>query len=121
MLTTAILGYLRDADYVRDVVAPGDAVPAVADIEPFASDLCGDFSNPGDPVAVLTLQFRVLAPAAGTTPARELLLRTYSQRVRLDQRTAAAVVAGWNAGLAAMMKEFLGDLRAVVPARPPAS
>jgi len=120
MLTTAILGYLHGADFVRDVVAPGDAVPVDAEIEPFASELCGDFSNPSDSAAVLTLQFRVLAPAAGTAPARELLLRTYSQRVRLRERTAADVVAAWNAGLATIMKDFLVDLRGVLPSRPPA-
>lgn len=119
MLTTAIVGYLHDASFVKDVVVSGSSLPADAAIEPFASEICGDFTDSGEPVAIITLQFRVLTPAAGVAPVRELLLRTYSQRTRIRERTAADVVAAWNTGLAAIMKEFLGDLKAVVPTRPP--
>ncbi|HTO88318.1 MAG TPA: ABC-type transport auxiliary lipoprotein family protein [Thermoanaerobaculia bacterium] len=121
MLTTAIFGYLRDASFVRDVVVAGESLRTDAVIEPFAGELCGDFSNSSDPVAVITLQFRVLTSGGGTTPVRELLLHTYSQRTHIRERTAAEVVAAWNTGLAAIMKEFLVDLKAVVPPRQPAS
>jgi ABC-type uncharacterized transport system auxiliary subunit len=111
MLTSAILGYLKDASFVKDVVAPGDALPVAAEIEPYASELYGDFRNPENPVAVLTVQLRVLAPAAGTAPARELLSRTYTERIPISARTAEAVVSAWNEALAAVMKAFLVDLK----------
>jgi ABC-type uncharacterized transport system auxiliary subunit len=115
MLTAAIAGYVEDAGFVKGVVSPGDAFPAVAEIEPYVSELYGDFRSPEDAAAVLAVAFRVLAPGAGTTPPRELLSRTYTQRIRVSERTAAAVVAGWNEALAAIMKAFLADLKPALP------
>ncbi len=117
MLTFAIAGYVRDADFVRDVVAPGEGLPADAQIDAVATELCGDWSNRAEPVAVLTLRFRAVSPASRTTPPRELLLRTYTQRVPLPQRSAAAVVDALNRALAEIMREFLVDLKAALPAR----
>jgi len=118
VFTTAIRGYLRDASFVRDVVAPSEGVPVAAAIEPALSELSGDFSNPAEPAAVLTLHFRVLAPASGATPAREILLKTYTRRIPLSQRTASAVVAAWNGALGEVMAEFVADLKGVLPATP---
>lgn len=116
--TAAIRGYLRGASFVRDVVAPSEGVPVAAAIEPALSELCGDFSNPAEPAAVLTLHFRVLSPASGARLAREILLKTYTRRVPLSQRTASAVVAAWNGALREIMGEFLTDLQGVLPATP---
>ena len=117
ILTSAIRGYLKDADFVRDVVVPGEGVAVDAEIEPAVTELCGDFSNPGEPVAVLSLHLRVLAPAAAAAPPREILLKTYTRRIALSQRTAAAVVAAWNRALGEVMGDFLPDLKAVLPPR----
>ncbi len=120
LLTAAMRGYLRDSDYIRDVVAPGEGLPVDATLEPALLELSGDFSNPAEPVAVLTLRIRVLsAPAAGAAAEREILLRTYTRRVPLSQRTAAAVVAAWNHALGEIMAEFLAQLKPVLP--PPRS
>jgi len=118
MLTSAIGGYLRNADFVKDVVAPGEGIPVDAAIEAHASELCGDLSNPGEPSAVLTLQFRVRAPAAGTAPASEILLKTYTGRVPWPQRTASAAAEAWNRALSEIMTEFLGDLEPALTSRP---
>jgi uncharacterized lipoprotein YmbA len=115
MLRAAVAGYLGDAGFVKGVVSPGDALPAAAEVEPYVSELYGDFLNPDDAAAVLAVEFRVLATGAGTSPTTEILTRTYTQRVRVAQRTAAAVVAGWNEGLAAIMKAFLADLKPALP------
>lgn len=117
LLTAAIRGYLLSADFVRDVELPGGYVTADAIIEGHATELSGDLGSPSDSAAVLTLRFRVLAPASGTTPARELLLKSYSRRVRLPAATARAIAEAWNQGLAAIMTEFLADLKPVLPAR----
>jgi len=118
VLTTAIRGYLRNADFVRDVVSAGGGLPVAAAIDVSAAQLCGDFENPAEPAAVLSLQFRVIAPAAGTAAERELLVRTYARRLAIPRRTAAAVVAGWNQALGEIMAEFLGDLKAVLTPSP---
>jgi len=112
MLTAAIRGYVAGADFVRDVVAPGEGLVADAVVQPSAVELFGDFGNSEQPTAALTLQFRVLLPAS---PARAMLLKTYSRRVPLSQRTAKAVVVAWNKGLAEIMAEFLKDLEEILP------
>jgi ABC-type uncharacterized transport system auxiliary subunit len=118
ILTAAIRGYLKDSPVVRDVIAPGEGLPVDAVVEPAATELAGDFSNTAEPAAVLTLQFRVLAPPVGAAAPREVLLKTYTRRVGLSQRTAAAVVAAWNKALGEIMADFLADLKATRPARP---
>jgi cholesterol transport system auxiliary component len=118
ILTSAIRGYLRDTDFIRDVVAPGEGPPIDAEIEPALTELFGDFSNPAEPAAVLSLHFRVLARAAGSATTREVLLKNYTRRIPLSQRTAVAVVAAWNRALGEIMGEFLPDLKAVLPPRP---
>lgn len=115
IVTSAIRGYLRDVEFIRDVVSPGDGAAVDAEIEPGLTELAGDFSNPSEPAASLTLQFRVLTPASGATAARERFLKSYSRRIPLSQRTAAAVVAAWNRALGEIMREFLADLKGVLP------
>ncbi|HTR02000.1 MAG TPA: ABC-type transport auxiliary lipoprotein family protein [Thermoanaerobaculia bacterium] len=115
LLTTAIRGYLREADWVRDVVVPGEGVPIDAEIEPSIVELAGDFSNASEPAAVMTLHFRVLAPAAGVVTNQEILLRTYTRRLPLSKRTAAAIVAAWNQELSEIMASFVVDLKAALP------
>jgi hypothetical protein len=117
LVTAAMRGYLRNADFVRDVVVPGEGVPVDAAIEPNVLELAGDFTNASEPTAVLTIHFRVVAPGVGAAPPTEILLKSYSKRRPLSRRTAAAVVEGWNAGLGEIMAEFLVDLKAALPPR----
>ena len=115
LVTAAIRGYLRNADFVRDVVVPGEGIPVAAEIEPNVLELAGDFTNPSEPAAVLTIHFRVLAPGVGAAPASEILLKAYTKRQALSRRTAAAVVEAWNAALGDIMTEFIADLKAALP------
>ena len=117
MLTSAIRGYLRDADFIRDVVEPASEIPIAAAIEVDATELCAELGGPGDPAAILTLRFRVMTPPSGTTPARDLLLKTYTQRVPMPQRSAQAAADAWNQALATIMKEFEADLKGVLASR----
>jgi ABC-type uncharacterized transport system auxiliary subunit len=119
LLTAAIRVYLRDTDFIRDVVAPGEGVAVDATIEPALVELAGDFTNPAEPAAVLALHFRVVVPSRDVGPAREVLLKTYTRSLALSQRTAASVVAAWNKALAEIMADFVADLKAALP--PPAS
>ena len=119
LLTSALRGYLRGADYIRDVVVPGEGVPVDAEIEPALVEIAGDFRG-ATPEAVLVIHFRVLAPATAGAPTREILLKTYTARRPIARHAASAVVAAWNEALAAIAAEFLADLKAALPPpRPP--
>ena len=109
LLTAAVRAYLRDSDYIRDVVAPGEGLPVDADLEPGLLELSGDFTNPAEPAAVMALRIRVLTRPAGGAE-REILLKAYTRRIPLSQRTAAAVVAAWN--------RALGEIMAGIPVGP---
>ena len=115
LVTSAIRGYLGKADFVRDVVVPGEGIPAVAEIEPNVLELAGDFTNESEPEAVLTIHFRVVAPGIGAAPPTEILLKAYTKRRPLTRRTAAAVVEAWNLALADVMADFIADLKAALP------
>src|SRR5262249_474688 len=117
MLTTAIRGYLRDADFVRDVVMEGEGVPVAAQIEPSIVELAGDFTSGAEPAAVMTRHFRVLAPGTDAAAEKEILQKNYTRRRPLSQRTAVAVVAAWNEALGEIMAEFLADLQKALPPR----
>ncbi len=117
MLGAAIRGYLADSDFVRDVVQPGDGVASEARIEVYASELAGLLGS--EPAGVLTLQFRVVVPAANSAGGgTEILLKTYSRSVPISQRTAAAVVEAWNRGLGEIMGEFETDLKTAMTRQP---
>lgn len=115
LVTSAMRGYLRNADYVRDVVVPGEGIPVDADIEPNVLELAGDFTNESEPAAVLTIHFRVVAPGIGAAPPAEILLKAYTKRRPLTRRTAAAVVEAWNLALGEIMADFIADLKAALP------
>jgi len=119
LLTSAIRGYLRNADFIRDVVVPGGELPISAAIEADAGELCADLPPTGEASAVLVLSFRVYLPATGTAPQREVFRKTYTGKRPLSVRTAAEIAAAWNAELAEIAGKFLADLRPLLA--PPAS
>jgi ABC-type uncharacterized transport system auxiliary subunit len=118
MLTSAIRGYLRNADFIRDVVEPGGEVAVVAVIESEVNELCADLPDGGEATAILTLQFRVYAPASGAMLEKELFRKMYSRRRPLAARDADAFVDAWNQELSEIADEFLSDLRPVLKPAP---
>ena len=110
LLTTAIRGYLANADFVRDVVAPGDRTRSEATVQVVVSEMAGQLRG-SDSSAVLTLRFRVLSHLGGTYEASEILLKTYSRTIPVPRATAQEVVDAWNRGLANIMAEFQTDLQ----------
>jgi uncharacterized lipoprotein YmbA len=110
LLTAAIRGYLLNADFVRDVVAPGAGTRSQAMVEVAVSKLEGEL-RPGGSSAVLTLRFRVFSDPGSARVLSEVLLKTYSKTMPIARSTAKDVVNGWNQGLAEIMAEFQTDLR----------
>ena len=111
LLTSAIRGYLMNADFVRDVVAPGAGAGSQAVVEVAVSKLEGEL-RPGGSSAVLTLRFRVFSDPGRAAGPSEILLKTYSKTIPISRSTAKEVVNGWNRGLAEIMAELQDDLRA---------
>ena len=110
LLTAAIRGYLLNADFVRDVAAPGAGARSQAVVEVAVSKLEGELRT-GGPSAVLTLRFRVFSDPGRADGPSEILLKTYSKTIPISRSTAEDVVNGWNRGLAEIMAEFQTDLR----------
>ncbi len=110
LLTAAIRGYLTNADFVRDVVAPGAGTLSQATVEVAVSKLEGEL-HPGGSSAVLTLRFRVVSSPGDAPGPSEILLKTYAKNIPIPRSTAKDVVNGWNQGLAEIMAEFQTDLR----------
>ena len=115
LLTAAIRGYLMNADFVRDVVAPGTGTRSQATVEVAVSKLEGEL-RPGGSSAVLTLRLRVFSDPGGTDGPSEILLKTYSKTIPISRSTAKDVVNGWHQGLAEIMAEFQADLRGFLAA-----
>jgi hypothetical protein len=109
LLTAAIRGYLANADFVRDVVAPGDRARSAALIQASVTQLAGELRG-SEPAAALTLRFRVLS---GTGPGGrpEILLKSYAKAIPIRHPAARDVVDGWNQGLAEIMEAFQADLK----------
>jgi uncharacterized lipoprotein YmbA len=110
LLTAAIRGYLMNADFVRDVGAPGAGARSQAVVEVAVSKLEGEL-RPSGSSAVLTLRFRVFSDPGRAPGPSEILLKTYSKTIPIPRSTAKDVVNGWNRGLAEIMAEFQTDLR----------
>ena len=115
LLTAAIRGYLANADFVRDVVAPGDSKLSAATVEVSVSKMAGEI-HPGGSSAVLAIRFRVHSGPRSTPEPSEILLKTYTATVPIARATAQNVVNAWNQGLENIMTEFESDLRASLAA-----
>ncbi len=115
LLTAAIRGYLANADFVRDVVAPGAGARSQATVEVAASEIAGEL-RPGCSTAVLTLRFRVFSEPSAARALSETLLKTYSRSIPIPHPAAKDVVNAWNQGLAEIMAEFKVDLRSSLAA-----
>jgi len=118
MLTTALRGYLRNADFIRDVVEPGGELPVRMAIEVDAIELCADLPDGGAGEALLTLQFHVYSPPVGITPQQEVLRKTYARSRPLTERDADAIADAWNEQLSEIAAEFLADLQPLFPPAP---
>lgn len=119
MLTGAVRAYLRNAVFAREVVEPGGALRPDLLVEVYAAEISGDLRRTDDAAAVLTLRFLVTPGEADRHPGPPLLEKEYVSRIRLPRRSADAIATAWNQGLSGVMKEFVGDLEAVLARAPP--
>jgi len=103
--------HLRASGFFRDVVEPDSALQPDTLVEISVVRLYGDFRQRTNPVAELEMRF-VFFDAQSRTTGKVILDKDYSEKIRLKNRTAAALMAGWNTGLSQIMKRLAEDLKA---------
>ncbi len=108
LLTSAIRGYLLREPGVLGVM-PGLVGSRGLTVDVNVQEMSGDFTRPGEPAGVLSLEVSVYPgdPVPGTSP---VLRKVYTRREPLPKRTAEAVVAAWNRALPSIMHELGKDL-----------
>lgn len=113
-LRPAMEAYFRASGLFGAVAEPGSLLRANTLLEVYVQQLYGDFRKGTEPAAVLEMQLTFFEGTNGT-PNKVLFKKEYAHRVNLTARTAAAVIAGWNAGLKQTMTEAVTDFRSQVP------
>ena len=111
MMTTALRGYLRNADFIGDVVEPGGEIPVGATIEADVNELYADLPDGTQATAVLAISFRVYRSAVGARPEKEIFRKTYSRSRDIGERDADDIADAWNKELSEIADEFVADLR----------
>jgi ABC-type uncharacterized transport system auxiliary subunit len=107
-IAIAVRAHLLSSGRFQDVVDSGSRVRADKAVDLHVSELYGDFSQSGQPVAVLSM--RITFFDGNATKSREpLLQKDYARRVPLREKTAAAVMAGWDTALGEIITEAATD------------
>jgi hypothetical protein len=70
---------------------------------------CGDFTDKNHPAAVITMRVRVFNTGEDKS-GHPVLAKDYSSRIPLKEKTAAAVMAGWDTGLNEIMASIISDM-----------
>jgi hypothetical protein len=118
-LAIALRSGFRSSGAFKDVVEPESQLGADTDLEVHVMELYGDFRKPDQLAAVLSM--RMLFFEAGNGKARQPFLeKEYTCRVPLPQKTAAALVAGWDQALGRILADVVADLAATEATRPAA-
>ncbi len=110
-LTEETREWMARSGRFEHVVEAGSRVGGTHVLEGSVSELCGDFRGEGAGRAVLELQFFLILDAEAVP--KILFKKTYRREPELRERTAAALVAGWQKGLGEILAEFEGDLTGV--------
>jgi cholesterol transport system auxiliary component len=119
MLTGAVRAYLRNAAFARDVVEPGGERRPDLLVEVYAAEISGDLRQTDDAAAILRLRFLVMPGGPERRGSPPLFEKEYSRRTRVPRRTADAIATAWNEELSGVMKDFMGDVEAVLARVPP--
>ena len=104
-----IRAYFLESGAFKEVAEPGSALVPDMFAEITVCQLYGDFRNLQDPYAILAMRF-LFFNASNSLPNKLILDQEFSRRIDLQQRTAAALVAGWNEALAQIMTEVTSHL-----------
>ena len=107
-LISPVCSWIRAAGVFREVEEPGSALKPDTLVEIHVSELYGDFRPATNATAVLAMRFDFFEAPHGI-PGKAILQREYSREIPLKARTAAALVDGWNQGLAQILDSAMLD------------
>jgi len=111
VLRTALRAELKRSGAFKEVVPRGSGIQPDTIAEIYVSGLYGDFENKSSPAAVLQMSFTLFESRNGA-PETVLLQKELTGRVPPQQRTAAALMAGWDETLKRVISALAGDLKA---------
>lgn len=110
VLANSLRSYFRNSGAFKDVVEPGSLLTANLFLEVYVTELYGDLRPSAQPAAVLSMRM-LFFDADGAKTHQPFLEKNWASRVPLPEKSAAAVVAGWNQALAQNMAEVCSDLK----------
>jgi cholesterol transport system auxiliary component len=102
-LASSICAWWREAGGFREVVEAGSALKPDTLVEIHVGQLYGDFRPSEQATAVLAMRF-VFFDAPNGVPGKAILQKEYSRAIPLKERTAAALIEGWNQALAQILE-----------------
>lgn len=109
MITERTRDWLAQAGVFERVLPSGSRVAPTHTLEGSITALYGDFTDPGEPVAVMEIRFFLL----GNIRPREnvLFAQTYRAATPLRDRTGEAFIEAMDLSLAAILTRLEADLR----------
>lgn len=102
-------GLCRQGDF-SNVIGTGSALKPGTSLEINVSELYGDFRQPENPKAVLTMQF-LFFEATNGVPLKLLFQKEYSRSTPIGKPNAPALMKGWNQALTEILAEAVSDYR----------
>jgi cholesterol transport system auxiliary component len=111
-LVLPVSAWFREAGGFSAVVEAGSALKPNTLVEIQVVRLYGDFRPSEHPTAVLAMRF-VFFDAPNGVPGTVILQHEYSRGIPLKAQSAAALIAGWNQGLAEILDSAMLDFRRV--------
>ena len=107
-LISPICSRWREAGVFNAVAEAGSALKPDTLVEIHVSQLYGDFRQSENPTAVLTIRF-IFFDAHAYVPEKVMLQREYSRAIPIKERTATALIEGWNQALAQILDSAVVD------------
>lgn len=97
MITEECRQWFDQPDETVTAIGSGSRISTTHSLEAWISELYGDYHGTQTPDAVLTISIFLLEDRADKR--KPVFAKTYSERIPIDSREPAALVAGWNTAL----------------------
>ncbi len=108
MLTEAVTEWFSGSGLFSHVVPNSSALKPDYVLECTTTRLYGDFSTPGQPKAILEMQFFVLQDKLAQY--KVVFVKEYDQEITLEQKTPESLVAGLEQGLQKILTQLEADM-----------
>jgi cholesterol transport system auxiliary component len=113
LLTGAIDQYLSQAGVFASIFRNAGSKNCRYVLEGDVLGLYGDYTNRGKPMAVIKTRFFFIDDADGG--AAVLFVRQYERSEPISSADPAALVDGWNKGMASILQQLASDMTTVLP------